>query len=106
MGLKPSEMASRIARGLLYYYLVWQVDVDHLASAPTFEWADEPAEGDVSSEDKLAFAACVKGYLAEHDSVYLPHAVPPRLHWGMGAIFPLSDSPLLQAIAKAEAERR
>lgn len=98
-------MQGRIARGLIYYYIRWNVDQDsHVASSPTFQRADVPSEGNVTPDDELAFAACVKEYLATHDRVVLPHGGENGEAWGMRAAFPLSDSALLKMIAKAKAE--
>jgi hypothetical protein len=94
-------MAGRIAHGVIYYYITWQIDDDHLGSSPVFEFAGEPMQGDISDDDRLAFAACVKEYIATHDHLSLPGRNPPRMVWGMGAIFPLSESPLLKMIAEA-----
>jgi len=94
-------MGGRVAHGIVYYYITWQIDEDHLGSSPEFELANEPMQGDFAAENSLAFAACVKAYLAVHDSVYLPSTDGPRMAWGMGAIFPLSDSLLLKMIAEA-----
>jgi hypothetical protein len=94
-------MKGRIEHGVIYYYLKWQVDEDHLASSPVFQFADVPPEGSVSEDDKLAFAACVNAYLVTHDQAYLPHALQ-NAAWGMGAIFPVRDSTLLRLIADAK----
>jgi hypothetical protein len=96
-------MGGRVAHGIIYYYIRWQIDEDHLASSPAFQFGDK-SQGDVSKEDELAFAACVKAYLADHDHVYLPDTGPPSMSLAMGAIFPLSDSPLLKMIAEAKNE--
>jgi hypothetical protein len=98
-------MKGRIKRGLIYYYIKWGVDDDHLATAPFYDRADAPSEGDVTAEDELAFEACVKEYLATHDRVSLPHGSPSGEAWGMRAVFPLSESPLLKMIAEAKADR-
>jgi len=95
-------MNGRVRRGIIYYYIKWQVDEDHLATSPVFEFADLPPEGAISEDDKLAFARCVKEYLAAHDQVYLAHAGQNGMAWGMGAVFPLSDSNLLKMIADAK----
>lgn len=98
-------MKGRIAHGVIYYYLRWQVDPDsHVASSPVFEHADVPSEGNVTPDDELAFAACVNEYVASHDRVVLPHGGANGEAWGMRAAFPLRDSALLQMIAKAKAE--
>ena len=97
-------MKGRIARGVIYYFIKWQVDeASHLASSPFFDRADVPVEGTGTPEDEVAFAACVKEYLATHDRVKLPHGGPNGEAWGMRAVFPLSDSPLLKMIAAAKA---
>ena len=106
MAFYQSCMKGRIAHGTIYYYIKWQVDQEsHIASSPTFEGTGVPPEGDVTPEDELAFAACVKEYLTTHDRVALPHGGKNGEAWGMRAAFPLSDSVLLKMIAKANAER-
>ena len=67
-------MGGRIAKGVIYYYIHWQIDEDHVASSPAFEPAGVPTEGHVTKDDEVAFAACVKAYLATHDQMELPHA--------------------------------
>jgi hypothetical protein len=94
-------MGGQIEKGGIYYYINWQVDEHHHGFSPTFEFADVPTEGEVSEEDKLAFAACVNDYLATHDQVELPHAGRAGMSWGKHAVFPLSDSQLLKMIAEA-----
>ncbi|HSS01782.1 MAG TPA: hypothetical protein VLM79_32215 [Kofleriaceae bacterium] len=98
-------MNGRIAKGVIYYYIDWQVDENHLASSPAFQRAYVPPEGQVSQEDEGAFATCVNEYLTSHDQVYLPHTGAGGASWGMRAVFPLSDSPLLKMIADAKANR-
>ena len=97
-------MKGRIKRGLIYYYIKWGVDDDHIATAPFYDRTAVPSEGDVSPEDEVAFEACVKEYLATHDRVSLPHGSPNGEAWGMRAVFPLSESALLKMIAQAKAD--
>jgi hypothetical protein len=106
MAFYQACMKGRIRRGLIYYYIKWGVVEDHIATAPFYDRADVPSEGDVTPEDELAFEACVKEYLATHDRVSLPHASPSGEAWGMRAVFPLSESFLLKAIAEATADSR
>lgn len=63
-----------------------------------------PSEGDVTPEDELAFAACVKEYLATHDRLSLPHGGENGEAWGMRAVFPVQESMLLKLIAEAKAK--
>ena len=105
MAFYQNCMKGRIKRGVIYYYIKWGVDEDHIATAPFYDRTEVPSEGDVTPEDERAFEACVKEYLATHDRVSLPHGSPNGEAWGMRAVFPLSDSPLLKMIAEAEADR-
>ena len=97
-------MRGRIARGLIYYYIKWDVDENHVASSPFFDPAPVPSEGAVTPEDELAFAACVKEYLATHDRLSLPHGGENGEAWGMRAVFPVQESMLLKLIAEAKAK--
>lgn len=99
-------MRGRVAYGAISYYVRWSVDEEsHVASSPTVESTGVPSEGDVTPEDEAAFVACVKEYLATHDRVVLPHGTSSGESWGLRAVFPLRDSPLLRMIAEAKAER-
>ena len=98
-------MNGRIKRGTIHYYIVWQIDKDHMASSPRFKFIDEPAQDAITAEDRNAFAACVKAYLSQHDRLYLPSSrAQGNSAWRMGAVFPVSDSPFIKMVSEARQE--
>jgi hypothetical protein len=105
MAFTEQCMGGRVAKGVLYYFIHWDVDEDHLGTSPRVEAAGVPPEGQVTEDDQQALLACVKQYVASHDQVQLPHAAPGDVSWGNRAVFPLSDSLLLRWIAEAKSER-
>ena len=105
MAFTEQCMAGRVAKGIIYYYIHWEVDDEHLGTSPRVEIAEGvPPEGQVTSDDQQALVACVKQYVATHDEVQLPHAANGEVAWGQRAVFPLSDSLLLQWIVEARPE--
>lgn len=94
-------VGARIEKGVIYYYINWEIDGDHMASSPVFELAHEPMEGVISSDSQLVFAECVKQYLIANDHLYLAHRGPPGISWGMRAVFPVRDSPFVKKVIEA-----